>query len=50
MQILFSGPLGPLSHLKIRVPLKPVQGGVADVAHFITGHEQTPLGSFSLVI
>ena len=39
-----------LSHLKIRVPLKPVQGGVADVAHFITGHEQTHLGSFSLVI
>ena len=27
------------SHLK-RVPLKPVLGGVADVAHLITGHEQ----------
>ena len=31
------------SHLKIRVPLKPVLGGVAGVAHYITGHEQTQL-------
>ena len=30
-----------LSNLKIRVPLKLVLGGVAGVAHFITGHEQT---------
>ena len=34
------------SHLKIGVSLKPVLEGVADVAHFIIGHEQTQYNRF----
>ena len=44
--IIFSGPLGSLSSfidvLKI-VLINPVLESVADVAHFITDHEQTQL-------
>ena len=29
-----------VNHFENIVPLKPVLGGVAGVAHFITGHEQ----------
>ena len=39
-----SAPLGSLSSIKSfenRVPLKPVLGGVAGVAHLINGYEQT---------
>ena len=32
-----------LSYLGNRVPLKPLLGGVASVAHFNTGHEKTQL-------
>ena len=32
-----------LNHFENRVLLKPVIAGVASVAHFITGHEQTQL-------
>ena len=42
---IFSDPFGSneliFSPLKNSVPLKLVLGGVAGVAHFITGHEQT---------
>ena len=43
VQITFSGPLGSLNSFQSfenSVPLKPVLGGLAGVAHFITGHEQ----------
>ena len=33
--------LSSFSHLKIRVPLKPLLGGVIGVAQVITSHEQT---------
>ena len=41
---IFSGPLWSFSSFLVivnRVPLKPVLGGVASVAHTIAGHEQT---------
>ena len=43
MQIILSGPLASLDSFGFenRILLKPTVGGVASVACFITGHEQT---------
>ena len=50
VQIIFPGPLGSLSsfnsYFENRVLIKPVLGGVAGVAYFITGHEHTQLNRF----
>ena len=42
--------LSSFSHLKIRVPLKPLLGGVTGVAQVITSHEQTKKTEFAIFI
>ena len=45
LKYCLKGPLNPnnqsINSSEHRVPPKPVLGGVAGVAHFITGHEKT---------